>query len=316
MKVGDDMSIKVKELKIEGINKEVQRCFGGAWYHKVMSVSHNFYGIEGTITLPMPFIKRYKDDYQSSKMIDYDHKNLDVSSVYMGGHAIDESDVGLCLTTALLDGKITKGSCVYRPFWRYITDENLDIGTYDFDKNRFYAATQLSDIGGLKNIYAMHHISFSETYFMPGDKIKMSLISPKADFLQMTIELIEISKLKYAVDLRKKYKLKDPQTFVSPMFSSKGHGTDVAKTYKRVNAIDQVSNEGKVAINSKTTIYNGNWHSCYLYHKVGNDIFKTPFNESISVSMNCPDRKGFIISPLDPKTGGQNVTIIPKDAKS
>lgn len=293
-----------------------QHCFGGAWYHKVMSVEYAFYGIEGVITLPLPFIRRYTNDFKPKKgLLDLNHQNLDVSSIYMGGHAIDESDVGLALFRAELGGEITTGSCVYRPFWRYITAENADVGGYDLQNHRKYAATQLSEKNGLKNVYAQYHPSFSEYYYLPGDTLKMSLYSPKPDFMQLKIEVLEVSKLPYSIQLRRKYHLKQPSTFISPMFASKGHGTDMLKTYKRVNAIDQAKNEGKVAIPSDTQILNALWQSCYLYYKENNTLFKTPFNEEISVTMQCPDPKAFYSTAIESTTGRQMISISPKEVK-
>jgi len=116
----------IKELESGKLFKEQQKCFGGAWYHKVMSVPYDFSGIEGVITLPMPHINRFRDEQRPKSEIDFDLKNLDVSSIYMGGHATNESDVGLALSSAILNGNVTKGSAVFRPFWRYIYADCAD----------------------------------------------------------------------------------------------------------------------------------------------------------------------------------------------
>ncbi|MCU0104265.1 hypothetical protein N7603_01190 [Acholeplasma vituli] len=268
----DNIAVKPLEIKIA---LQKQACFGGAWYHKVMSIEYPFYGIEGTVTLPIPFIRRYDQNYKAKHVVDLNHKNLDVSSIYMGGHASDESDVGLALFRGYLDDQISTGAFVYRPFWRYITDEFEDIGTYDLEKGRNYAATLLSERNGIKNIYAQYHPSFTEYYYLPGDTLKLSLFSPKPNFMQLQITVIDVSRLPYSANLRRRYQMKVPQTFLSPMFSSKGHGTDMPKTYKRVNAIDQVRNEGKEAILTKTEILNAQWKNCFLYYKENNTLFKT-----------------------------------------
>jgi hypothetical protein len=306
------MANMIKELDFCNINKEKQRCFGGAWYHKVMSVPHDFLGITGVVTLPLPFIKRFDDGFNNNKMVDFNHKNLDVSSIYMGGHATDESDVGLAFSRAILNNQITEGACVYRPFWRYITDQFSDEGGYDLANKRYYAASVLSNHNGMKNVYAQYHPSFSEHYYLPGDTLRMTLISPKPDFLQLTIEVIEVSTLPYSVNLRKKYLLKTPADFVSPLFQSMGHGTKMPKTYKRVNAIDQARNEGKTAIPTKTSVYNALWHECHLVYSEDGKQYLTPLNEASSVSMSCPNEQGFITTAIDSKTGRQNITIEPK----
>ncbi|WP_162163986.1 hypothetical protein [Acholeplasma hippikon] len=302
----------IKILKDVNANKVKQVCFGGAWYHKVMSIEYDFKGIMGDITLPMPYINRFKDDKEPTKLIDFDLKNLDVSSIYMGGHAKHESDVGLALGRAILNEKVTEGSAVYRPFWRYITDGFDDAGSYDLANGRNYSATILNDKNGIKNVYAMYHPSFSEYYYLPGDRLRMSLTSPKPDYLVLKIEVLEVSKLPYSVEFRKKYNLKETKDFTSPMMSSPGHGTNMLKTYKRVNAIDQVSNEGKEAIVSNTVIENAIWENCYLLYEENGIIYQTPMNEEIAVEMSCPNVKGFIVSELNIETGGQKITIRPK----
>lgn len=289
-----------------------QVCFGGAWYHKVMSMTYPFYGIEGIITIPMPFIRRYENYVVKKGLLDLEHKNLDVSSVYMGGHAKDESDVGLALFRAQLNQGISVGACVYRPFWRYITDEFEDIGGYDLLNNRNYAATLLSNHQGMKNIYAQYHPSFSEYYYLPGDTVKLSLFSPKPNFMQMMIEVVNISKLPYAIKMRKKHHWKQPKTFLSPIFSSKGHGTDLPKTYKRVNAIDQVKNEGKEAIVSNTQVLNAHWRECFLYYKEDGKLYKTPMNDTNSITMQCPNPLAFSTTKINENTGSQMISICPR----
>ncbi|WP_025724511.1 hypothetical protein [Acholeplasma granularum] len=300
-----------KILDLKHISIEKQHCFGGAWYYKVMSKPYDFNGIEGVITLPMPLINRFKDNIEPNLPIDFNHKNLDVSSIYMGGHAKYESDVGLALSRANLDGNVTEGSCVYRPFWRYITDGFDDAGTYDLKNNRNYSASILNNKDGIKNVYAHYHPSFSEFYYLPGDKLLMRLTSPKPNYLVLEIKVLEVSKLEYSINFRKKYNLKQPQDFKSPQMSSPGHGVKGIKTYKRVNAIDQVSNEGKEAILTKTVIKDAIWNSCHLLYKEDGKQYKTPFNEDISVQMACPLENAFITTAIDEKTGGQKITISP-----
>ena len=306
----------IKELVLDQIFKEQQKCFGGAWYHKVMSIPYDFSGIEGVITLPMPHISRFRDEQIPNSEIDFDLKNLDVSSIYMGGHATNESDVGLALSAAILNGNITKGSAVFRPFWRYITDQVDDSGPYDFENKRYYSASVLNNQEGIKNVYAHYHPSFTEYYYLPGDKLRLSLTSPKPHYLVLKIEVLEVSVLDYSVNFRSTYNLKKPENFTSPLISSPGHGTSMIKTYKRVNAIDQVANEGKEAIMTNTTIKNAIWHECYLHYLEDGQMYKTPFNNNISVTMSCPDSRAFLIDEINDKTGGQKITIKPNEVNS
>jgi hypothetical protein len=96
--------------------------------HKVSS-KDKWVGIEGIITLPEVKIARYEGDYNSELDVDPNAKNLDNPSVYMGGHALNESDVGLSFSKALIDVKnqtLSKGSIAFRPFCVYITSDNQE----------------------------------------------------------------------------------------------------------------------------------------------------------------------------------------------
>lgn len=302
----------IKRIDLSHLITGKQACFGGAWYHKVMSVDYDFRGIEGVITLPMPLIKRFKEDKEPTDLIDMDLSNLDVSSIYLGGHAKHESDVGLAFSRAIINDKVTHGGCVFRPFWRYITDLTSDEGDYDLSNGRNYKASVLNNQNGLKNVYAMYHPSFSEYYYLPGDKLKVSLTSPKENYLILKIEVIEISNHPYSIKFRKDNNLKAPQDFTSPLISSPGHGTSMPKTYKRVNAIDQVANEGKAAIITNSIIQDAIWENCYLIYQEDGEFYKTPLNEKTSVQMSCPDKKAFLINKID-DNGGQNITIKPNE---
>jgi len=302
----------IKVLNLKNVPQIKQHCFGGAWYYKTMSKPYNFIGIEGVIILPMPYIRRYAEEIEHNEAIDYERKNLDTSSIYIGGHAKFESDVGMALSRAILDGKVTTGAAVYRPFWRYITDKDDDSGTYDVEKKRMYQATVISSHNDVKNIYAQYHPSFTEHYYLPGDKLSISLISPKKDFLQLKIKVIASSDIAYSINFRKKYNLSKPKDFISPLISSPGHGSNNNVTFKRVNAIDQVGNEGKTAIMTNSVIADAMWESCMLLYKENDIIYKTPFNNEISVTMACPNPRAFITTPIDEKNGGQHITIKPR----
>lgn len=303
--------IKVLDLKHVPLSK--QHCFGGAWYYKVMSKPYKFIGIEGVLILPMPNIRRYFEEFKQEDVIDFSQKNLDTSSIYLGGHADFESDVGLALSRAILDGNVTTGAAVYRPFWRYITDkEDDDSGAYDLDEKRMYQATVISSHNGIKNIYAQYHPSITEHYYLPGDKLSVSLISRKKDFLQLKIRVIEKSNLLYSIKLREKYNLQNPKDFVSPLISSPGHGVNNDVTFKRVNAIDQVGNEGKTAIMTDSVVADAIWDSCMLVYKEDDIVYKTPLNDEISVTMDCPNPSAFITTPINRKNGGQHITIKPR----
>lgn len=287
-------------------------CFQGAYYHKVFSSKDYWTGIEAEVTLPMPDINRYEATYNDSLDIDPNARNLDNPSLYMGGHAMTESDVGLSLKTALFKNNsgvsaISVGSYAFRPFWRYITTHSYDAGSYDRPNGRFYSVS-CTGSGTTKNCIANWDFQDTQYYYLPGDKVRMIIYSPKPNWLQLQIELIEASTLPYSVGVRTFNGWKQPESFISPIFPSSGHG-DMKAEFKRVNAIDQVANEGKPAHASTTVVREAIWHNTYLYRKINGVNHRVPMNMSRAAVMNCPLPTQFVSSGIDALTGGETVSI-------
>ncbi len=297
---------------IEGevLNPANPSIFGGAWYHKVVSSKDKWVGIEGIITLPEVKIARYEGDYNSELDVDPNAKNLDNPSVYMGGHALNESDVGLSFSKALIDVKnqtLSKGSIAFRPFWRYITSENQDVGDYDAHDGE-YAVSVTGN-----NCIANYHWKYTEYYYLPGDKLRMLIYIPEPNKMQLQIEVLEKSTLPSSVAMREKYGWKAPANFKSPIFTSPGHGTGMNAEFKRVNAIDQVANEGKTAIVSQTEIKNAVWQETYLYRNINGQMYRVPMGDNRRGITDAPDRTKFTISyeGVDQNIGGEVITIHP-----
>ena len=294
----------------EILNPKSPALFGGAWYHKVVSSKDKWIGIEGTITLPEVTIRRYDGNFNDKLAVDPAVKNLDNPSVYMGGHATNESDVGLSFSRALIDvksQKLSTGSIAFRPFWRYITSEHQDVGGYDVHDGEYAVSANGN------NCIANYHWKYTEYYYLPGDKLRILIYIPEPNKMQLQIEVIEKSTIPSSVEMRERYGWKDPANFKSPIFHSPGHGTGINAEYKRVNAIDQVANEGKVAIPSQTQISGAIWHDTYLYRKIDDIIYRVPMNDSRRGVLSAPDSTKYTISfdGVNPSIGGEVVTIHP-----
>lgn len=294
-----------------------QKVFNGAWYHKVMSSTDAWSGIEGIVTLPEVDIKRYESGYNELLPADPDKRNLDNPSVYMGGHAASESDVGLSLKPARMykNGLYSNsiGSVVFRPFWRYITNVNKDSGNYDLERGRRYT---VSETGASKtNMIGNWHYEDTQYYYVPGDKVRIIITSPRPNYLQLQIEILSKSTIPYYVKMREDNKWKDPENFFSPVFYSPGHGVDknLEASFKRVNAIDQTANEGKDIIHTNTMVKEAVWESVYLYRKINGTMYRVAFNETRSSSISAPDATGFITSTIN-QNGGQTVILKPEHA--
>ncbi|WP_025724531.1 hypothetical protein [Acholeplasma granularum] len=279
------------------------QCFLGAWYHKVFSSKDQWLGIEGTIRLGefIPDPKRFGHDNRT-----HWQRYLDSPSIYMGGHALSESDAGLGLMSGYetLDTStpINYGTkkVSYRPFYRYIYSEAID-------KN---GNVQRNNV----NSWNVSDPTRFEYYYFPGDLIKMSVYSPLPNYLQLKIEVLETTTIEKYKNQRALYKLKNnqPSTYYSPLFFSEGHGLSNAE-FKRVNSIDQYGNEGSNVKLTDAKVTKATWESVYLYRKIEDEIVKVPFNKERQSVMTCPNVESFTITQNEEqiKKGGESIEIHP-----
>jgi len=131
-----------------------------------------------------------------------------------------------------------------------------------------------------------------EFYWYPGDRIFMS------------IKIVEDGKLQFIVEgAGKKYET---------IFECAGYKRGILGDFKRVNAIDQVGNEGKAAQPTKTSILNAKWLYTTLYRNQGNSVIEVPMHNGRFTSMLCPSRDYFNIvqTEVDKKMGAENISII------
>lgn len=280
------------------------KCFLGAWYHKVYSSKDQWLGIEGSIRLGefIPDEERFGHDNRTKW-----ERYLDNPSIYMGGHAISESDAGLGLMSGYetLDASkpLNYGSkkVSYRPFYRYIYSEVVDI-----DGNVERRNVNSWNVSDPKRF---------EYYYFPGDLIKMSVYSPIPNYLQLRIEVLETTTIEKYAKQRMAYQLKDnkPSTYYSPLFYSEGHGVSSAE-FKRVNSIDQYGNEGSNVKLTNARVTLASWTSVYLYKKIDDSIVKVPFNKNRQAVMTCPNVESFTITADEDqiKNGGESIEIHPK----
>jgi len=275
-------------------------CFQGAIYRKVVSNRDYWLGIEATITLP-EFIPD-PERVDASRFSYY----LDNASIYMGGNAYYESDVGLGWSIGHISAAspiVSSSGVAFRPFWRYITN------TEGCTNNNCYRNSNVNDY---------------EFYYFPGDTIQMSVFSPTPGYMQLRIELLtETTNPDYA-QKRADYGLTGDfnHLFVSDVFPSAGMG-EMKAEFKRVNAIDQVSNEGKPTLNTNAQVNDAIWQEVYLYRRIDDLLYKVPFTENRSASMTCPlgsnvngdfsDAFDISYEGVNKDLGGEVVTLNPNN---
>lgn len=299
-----------EEIEGEILNPAAPPVFGGAWYHKSVSSKDSWLGIEVTVTLPKVDLSRYSGNANGELLVDPDVKSLDNPSVYLGGHALNESDVGLSFSRALVDVKnstLSTGCIAFRPFWRYITDTDKDEGGYDAH-NGEYAVSANGN-----NCIANYHWKYTEYYYLPGDTLRIIIHIPEENKMQLQIEVIEKSTFEESVKMREEYGWNDPADFLSPIFTSPGHGTGIPAEYKRVNAIDQSGNEGGTAIATDTLVTDVIWQEVYLYRMIDGTLYRVPMTEERRGTTSAPDASKFTVTyeGVDVSLGGEVVTIHP-----
>lgn len=284
-------------LFLETINNEIfpgrLSEFAGAIYRKCVSSRDYWLGIEVVVTLPefIPDEKRKGvSPYDSSA-----YRYLDNASIYLGGNSSAESDVGLTWSVgANFAGTAVNysESIAYRPFWRYI----------DSGKNTYMNA------------------AWRDTcyYYYPGDTIRMSVFSTKANYLQLRIELLEETTIPKYAQRRANYNLGSnySKVFVSPEFPSKGMGVNKAE-FKRVVALDQVGNEGKPTQPTNAQNANCIFREVYLYREINNQIYKVPMTTQRFAYCNAPSSfsNAHIVSydGVDKNLGGEIITLSPNN---
>lgn len=267
--------------------------FAGAIYRKVVSSRDYWLGIETIVTLP-----EFIPDETRTGVNPYDtseFRYLDNASIYLGGNSSAESDVGLTWSFgANFDGASVNysASTVYRPFWRYI------------------------DSG--KNTYMNSNWRETCYYYYPGDTVRMSVFSPRENYLQLRIELLEETTIPKYAQRRANYNLGEnySKVFVSPEFPSKGMGVYKAE-FKRVSALDQVGNEGKPTQPTNAQNANCIWREVYLYRRIDGQIYKVPMTAERVASCNAPSTftNAHIVTydGVDQSLGGEIVTLSPNN---
>lgn len=116
----------------------------------------------------------------------------------------------------------------------------------------------------------------SNYYWYPGETITMS------------IELVEDKKLKFIVEgAGKKYE---------EIFEVDGYQKGFMANYKRVNAIDQVSNEGKPVQPTTAKVTGAKWLEVYLFRSINSQVVKVPMHSKRFTDMQCPAKSHFILN--------------------
>lgn len=199
-------------------------------------------------------------------------KVLDNPSIYMGGKA-DGQEIDAGLTWEHIkdsDGSVSKERKAFRPFWR---------------NEKWNSAP-----------------AQPEYYYYPGDTVKMrcAVDSPG----KLKLDIILVSRAGTTTDVA----VADPISTFSTVFGAKSFGPGKTQQFKRVNAIDQVNNEGKTVKPTNTEVRDAIWREVWLLRPAE----RLPMTPDRFTDMRCPSPTKIEVLPDGtPGMGGERITLSP-----
>ena len=127
----------------------------------------------------------------------------------------------------------------------------------------------------------------------PGDTIQMSVVMVAPQKLRMVIaDAGKHPKKRFEVD-----------------FDAEGFTPDAKRQFKRVNAIDQVRNEGKPAQATTAKVTGSEW----LYTTLHRGDLQVPMTPARLTDMRCPDAQYIVVTPTaNIQQGGERIDIVGK----
>lgn len=172
--------------------------------------------------------------------------------------------------------------------WEVIKEEN---GTISQERKAFRPfMRRTSHVSGQSSNY-QNAPAEKQYYWYPGEKVTIS------------IQIVDDYKVKFVIEGAGKRFESD--------YDCAGYKKGNKGEFKRVNAIDQVANEGKPAQPTATKVENSQWEESYLFRMHGGDVVKAPIHSGRFTDMRCPDMRYFQIQSTDSekKIGSELVNI-------
>ena len=163
--------------------------------------------------------------------------------------------------------------------WEFTTDEN---GKRSARRNAFrpFWRTKTWNAAPMQKEY----------YFYPGETV------------QMAIFIVAPKKLRLVISNGK------DKTFQTD-FDAEGFAPNVPRQFKRVNAIDQVHNEGKPVQKTKAQVTGAEWTQTFLLRGAGADAKQIPMDKTRYTDMRCSDASHIVVTTTDDKKGAEKIDI-------
>lgn len=129
-----------------------------------------------------------------------------------------------------------------------------------------------------------------EYYFYPGETV------------QMAIYVVAPKKLRLVISNGK------DKTFQTD-FDAEGFAPNVPRQFKRVNAIDQVRNEGKPVQPTEAEVTGAEWLQTVLLRGAGADAKQIPLDKQHFTDMRCPNPNNIVVTATDAAKGAEKIDI-------
>ncbi|WP_187774938.1 hypothetical protein [Pedobacter sp. BS3] len=171
--------------------------------------------------------------------------------------------------------------------WEVIKDEQ---GNVSADRRAFRPFLRRTAYSGQDAAY-QNAPAQSDYYWYPGDEVTLS------------VRVVADGKIRFTIDGAGKHFETD--------FDCAGFRLNSMGEFKRVNAIDQVANEGKPAQPTKTRVEHAVWKATNLFRREQGKVLTVPLHDKRFTDMRCPSADNFSItaSNQDKKVGGESIDI-------
>lgn len=172
--------------------------------------------------------------------------------------------------------------------WEIIRDEN---GNVTPDRRAFRPFLRRAAYKNAQKATYKNAPAESQYYWYPGEEVTMA------------IQVINDKKIQFVVEgAGKRYETE---------FEADGFSPNHIGEFKRVNAIDQVGNEGKPVQATKTKVENATWKETNLYRSYQGEVVSAPMHDKRFTDMRCPDESYFNIvsTKAQQKKGAEIITI-------
>lgn len=127
-------------------------------------------------------------------------------------------------------------------------------------------------------------------YFYPGETVQMAVVVAGANKLRLIIS-----------DGKSKAFQTD--------FDAEGFAPNVPRQFKRVNAIDQVANEGKPVKPTAAQVTGAEWLNTILLRGEGAGARQIPMDKTRFTDMRCASEKHIVVTTTDAAKGAEKIDI-------